>query len=130
MHNDSIYPMNDRRAVERVDCPIGLAMGTAGGEYLEKLRAQLPPFLDSVSRSRPIALAIYNAGTDVLVGDPLGGLALSGDDVLTRDLFVLRELGQRKIPVVMLTSGGYTEQSHQLIARTIAAAANDDFPAG
>jgi histone deacetylase 11 len=124
VHNHSIYPMHDARALARVDCPIGLAPGTGGAEYLERLREQLPPFLDSVGRSAPLALAIYNAGTDVLTGDPLGGLELTADDVLKRDLLVLEELRNRKIPAVMLTSGGYTEHSYQAIARTIAAMFN------
>lgn len=122
MHNDSIYPMFDSRALERVDCPIGLASGTGGSEYLELLRTRLPPFLDSISRSQRPALAIYNAGTDVLAGDPLGGLNLTPDDVLARDQFVLNTLRQLQIPAVMFTSGGYTEQSYQAIARTIRAA--------
>ncbi|HZN33815.1 MAG TPA: histone deacetylase [Pirellulaceae bacterium] len=124
MHNALIYPMFDVQARERIDCPIGLAPGTGGGEYLEQLRSRLPPFLDSISRSQRPALAIYNAGTDVLAGDELGGLSLTPDDVLARDLFVLNLLRDRQIPAVMLTSGGYTQQSYQVIARTIAAAAS------
>ena len=123
MHNQAIYPVLDLRARERIDCPIGLAPGTLGEQYLAQLRSRLPPFLDSVGRSAPISLAIYNAGTDVLAGDPLGGLSLTPDDVLRRDQFVLNTLRQRGIPTVMLTSGGYTDESHRAIARTIAAAA-------
>ena len=45
--------------------------------------------LDSVSNPPGIALGIYNAGTDVVEGDPLGGLLLSASDILERDLFVI-----------------------------------------
>ena len=66
MHNDSIYPMWDLRARERIDRPMPVPPGCSGEQYLERLQAELPPFLDSVTRSAPVALAIYNAGTDVL----------------------------------------------------------------
>ena len=121
MHNDSIYPMRDSRARERVDCPVGLPPGCSGNEYLARLKRELRAFLDSIGRTSPIALAIFNAGTDVLAGDMLGGLGLTLDDVLERDQFVLRSLRDRQIPTVVLTSGGYSDQSYQAIANTIAA---------
>ena len=119
MHNAWIYPMNDATAVQRVDCPIGLRPGTSGETYMTHLTEQLPPFLDSAGRSARVELAIYNAGTDVLGEDALGGLALSLDDVLHRDQFVLKQLADRNIPTVVLTSGGYSQQSYQAIARMI-----------
>jgi histone deacetylase 11 len=83
------------------------------------LQDKLPEFLDSLSKRRSIELAIYNAGTDVVTGDPLGNLELSPDDVLERDLFVVDQLRSRGIPVVLLPSGGYTQGSCQLIAATV-----------
>jgi histone deacetylase 11 len=76
----------------------------------------LPGFLDSVARSGEPPLGIYNAGTDVMDGDPLGDLALSAADVLERDLYVVDEFRRRSMPVVMVTSGGYTQESWRLIA--------------
>lgn len=125
IHNGSIYPMGDRTAIRRVDCLLSVHPYCSGSEYLDLLNQRLPPFLDSVGRSAAVGLAIYNAGTDVLEGDPLGGLSLSLDDVLARDLFVLRTLRERGIPVAVLTSGGYSGASYQAIARTIIAMAND-----
>jgi len=119
MHNGGIYPCWDTYARERVDCPIPLKDGCRGDEYLRLLRKRLPPFLDSVGHSQKIELAIYTAGTDVLDGDELGGLALSLDDVQERDLFVLRMLHERAIPTVVVTGGGYTAVSYQSIARMI-----------
>jgi histone deacetylase 11 len=40
--------------------------------------------------------------------------------VLKRDRFVLNELITRGIPTIMLPSGGYTRESFQLIADTVA----------
>jgi histone deacetylase 11 len=119
MHNGAIYPCADRRAVERVDCPLPLLPGCRGTEYLSLLGERLPPFLDSVGHSQRMELAIYTAGTDVLDGDQLGGLALSLDDVLERDLFVLRNLHERAIPTVVVTGGGYSAMCYQAIARMI-----------
>jgi histone deacetylase 11 len=123
MHNCAIYPMWDLRASQRIDCPIALQPGCAGGEYLDRLQSQLPGFLDSIGRSAPIALAIYNAGTDVLEGDALGNLALTPGDVLIRDRFVLQTIRDRSIPTVVLTSGGYSDQSYRAIAQMIISAA-------
>jgi histone deacetylase 11 len=123
IHNGAIYPMLDVEARERVDCLLPVRPGCRGNEYLNLLRKSLPPFLGSVGRSATIGLAIYNAGTDVLDGDPLGGLPLSMEDVLARDCFVLKTLRERKLPTVVLTSGGYTSVSYQAIAQMILAAA-------
>jgi histone deacetylase 11 len=119
MYNRQIYPAYDLVARQRIDCDIPLMRECQGTEYLEKLRDQLPGFLDGISRSQSIALGVYNAGTDVLAGDPLGGLSLSAADILERDLFVMNEFRRRKIPVVMLPSGGYTAESYRLIAASV-----------
>jgi len=121
MYNPSIYPAYDRAARERIDCNVPLPMHCMGKEYLDLLRRRLPGFLDSLCREAPPALAIYNAGTDVFIGDALGGLFLYAEDVLERDLFVIGECRSRGLPVVMLLSGGYSKQSYQLVAGTVRA---------
>jgi histone deacetylase 11 len=123
IHNGAIYPFLDLEARERIDCLLPIRSGLRGEAYLSLLRERLPPFLDSVSHSATVGLAIYNAGTDVLEGDPLGGLSLSMDDVLARDRFVLETFRERKLPAVVLTSGGYTPVSYQAVAQMILAAA-------
>lgn len=117
MYNRDIYPRNDFEARKRIDCNIPLGFNCTGAEYLRLLRGRLPQFLDGWSE-RP-RLCIYNAGTDPYVHDQLGGLCLSGDDILERDLFVFEEVAARKIPVVMLLSGGYSRESFRLVAATI-----------
>lgn len=117
MYNAEIYPF-DPQATERIDCPIRLSCGTEDEEYLNLLKDRLPPFLDSIGKSEPVEIAIYNAGTDVFAEDPLGMLGVSAGGILERDLFVVQELQRRSIPVVMLLSGGYTRQSYQLVATT------------
>lgn len=120
MYNRSIYPSYDADARDRIDCDLPLPTGCRGGEYLELLRGRLPGFLDSVGRSGAPPLGIYNAGTDVVRDDPLGGLDLTPADVLERDLLVMDEFRRRGMPAVMVTSGGYTRESWRLIAASVA----------
>lgn len=119
MYNENVYPGREFEEHGRIDYNLPLPFGCPGAEYLAILRENLPHFLDSFDKRR-LKLAIYNAGTDVFAGDKLGGLGLSADDVLARDLFVIHEFQQRQIPFVMLLSGGYSRQSYQLVANTIA----------
>jgi len=68
--------------------------------------------------ARP-AIVFYNAGTDVYFKDILGGLALTENGILERDAYVVNTLVQAGIPVVMVLSGGYTRESHKLIAESV-----------
>lgn len=119
--NDKIYPRGDRIAAERIDCAVSVPTGCEGSQYLRLLQERLPPFLDSITRSGEVELAIYNAGTDVFTEDELGLLSLSAEDILQRDEFVMEELRRRQLPAVMLLSGGYTSESHRLIATSVSA---------
>jgi histone deacetylase 11 len=114
VYNQHLYP-RDPETKPRVDWPLPLASGTGDEEYLRELTSNLPAFFDAKG---PFALVIYNAGTDVYRGDPLGGFDLSADAILERDLFTLREITRRRIPWVSLTSGGYTFDSAGLIANS------------
>ena len=80
------------------------------------MKRVLPPFLTSISRAEPLALAIYNAGTDIYLGDALGGMNVSAAAVLERDQFVLSQLIERRIPTLVLLSGGYSRESFELVA--------------
>ncbi|KAK4336526.1 hypothetical protein RND71_044242 [Anisodus tanguticus] len=64
-------------------------------------------------------LIIYNAGADVLMNDPLGGLDLTSDGVIRRDEMVFRYAKKNNISVAMLTSGGYHPDNSQLISDSI-----------
>jgi histone deacetylase 11 len=119
MYNGGIYPAFDQAARLRLDCGWPLPLDCDGATYLRTLRQNLPPFLDSLTRSGRLRLAVYNSGTDVYEGGALGGLHLSAADVLERDLFVVAELRERGIPVVMLLSGGYSRESYRLVAATV-----------
>lgn len=128
--NRDIYPSRDLEALQRIDCSVGLGSGCGDDEHLDAMHSQLPGFLDSVCRS-PTGLAIYTAGTDVVEGDPLGNMALSAGAIRVRDCFVISQLRKRGIPAVMVTGGGYTAQSYQLVAESvIALLTNEEAPRG
>ncbi len=116
MYNRDIYP-RDPLAISRVDCDIPLSSGTRDQDYLGQLQEHLLAFLETIP---PPKIAFYNAGTDVYAGDPLGRLRVSDQGVLDRDCFVFHTLTERGIPWAMVLSGGYTYQSYQLVANSVA----------
>lgn len=50
---------------------------------------------------------IYNAGTDIMAGDPLGNCCISPAGIQRRDEVVFKWANHKKIPILMLLSGGY-----------------------
>lgn len=116
--NCRIYPVFDVDARARIDCDVGITSTCTDSEYIRELKTRLPGFLESACNS-PVGLAIYNAGTDVFAGDPLGGLNISSETIRQRDLFVVGELRKRDIPTIMLLSGGYTKESYRLVADSV-----------
>ncbi len=101
-------------AVDRFSAAVEAAPSEA--DYLAALRRELPEFLDARG---DLGLAVYNAGTDVYAGDPLGGLQLSAAAIAERDAFTVGELRRRGIPTVMVLSGGYTRESYRLVADSV-----------
>jgi histone deacetylase 11 len=84
-------------------------------EYLEYLDAALQ---EADSRFKP-DLVIYNAGTDILEGDPLGRLGVSELGIQQRDAKVFTWAADRQVPICMLLSGGYTEKSATVIVDSL-----------
>nr|QSX72312.1 histone deacetylase 11 [Halisarca dujardinii]QSX72316.1 histone deacetylase 11 isoform 2 [Halisarca dujardinii] len=114
MYNRWIYP-GDSEAKEGIRCKLELGMHTADTEYLEKIRHNLPRELEEF---RP-DLVVYNAGTDILIGDQLGQLDITPEGVKQRDELVFTFVRERNIPIVMVTSGGYQRNNAEVIARSI-----------
>jgi histone deacetylase 11 len=105
------------KAVE--DYPVPLPSRMTGADYLAHLHLHLPQALD---RYRP-EFVVYNAGSDVLLTDPLTTLCLSVEDMIDRDLYVITEVRERGIPLAMVLSGGYGPHSWVAHARSIEALA-------
>jgi histone deacetylase 11 len=72
VYNKYIYPGDDY-AREGISKDLGVISGTGDDYYLNLIGAELPKSLDDFNPQ----LIIYNAGTDCLIGDPLGGNSIS-----------------------------------------------------
>ncbi|KAK4366278.1 hypothetical protein RND71_014158 [Anisodus tanguticus] len=114
MYNPGIYPL-DFEARRYIDLGVEVKSGTATDEYLNKLDHAL----EVAEKKFDPELVIYNAGTDILDGDPLGRLKISPDGIASRDEKVFRFARERNIPLIMLTSGGYMKSSAKVIADSI-----------
>lgn len=114
MYNHEIYPF-DYEARRYIDQKVEIVSGTSTDDYLIKLDEALKV----AGRMFDPELVIYNAGTDILDGDPLGRLKISPDGITRRDEKVFRFARERNIPLVMLTSGGYMKSSAKVIADSI-----------
>lgn len=115
IYNEDIYP-DDLGARDGLRWDRPVKSGCNGAEYLNLLERELPRAFDEFDPE----FVFYNAGTDLVAGDPLGRLLVDEADVRRRDAFVLDEVIGRGIPTVVTASGGYSELSHQLLARMIA----------
>jgi histone deacetylase 11 len=114
MYNCDIYP-KDTAAEHFVKYKIPLKRRTGTSEYLDSLKKWLPV---AIKNENP-GFIIYNAGTDVFNEDPLGALSVTEQGILERDSVVLNMAIERKIPVLMVLSGGYHKKSAAIIAKSI-----------
>ncbi|XP_068018732.1 histone deacetylase 11 isoform X3 [Melanerpes formicivorus] len=114
VYNRYIYPGDGfaKRAIKR---KVELEWGTEDTEYLQKVHTHVEGALNELKPD----IIVYNAGTDVLDGDPLGGLAVSPQGIVKRDEVVFRAARSRRIPILMVTSGGYQKRTARIIADSI-----------
>jgi histone deacetylase 11 len=114
VYNGDIYPHDQpARKFVRYDRPIASSTKTA--PYLQLIQDLIP---SAVAAEKP-GLIIYNAGTDIYEKDPLGALSISAAGITARDELVFRTARNAGIPILMVLSGGYTQESHRLIADSI-----------
>ncbi|XP_074601982.1 histone deacetylase 11 [Brevipalpus obovatus] len=114
MYNLSVYP-HDHKAKEAIDCPIPLTCDIGDEEYLSLLKKNLP----KATKTFQPDLIVYNAGTDILAGDPLGAMEVSPKGVIQRDEFVFTHAKSISSAIVMLTSGGYQKSNARVIADSL-----------
>ncbi|VEN50647.1 unnamed protein product [Callosobruchus maculatus] len=114
VYNKWIYP-RDKEAAKAIRRKVQLDFYTDDEEYLRTVSSNLNEALNEFVPD----ILIYNAGTDVLQGDRLGGLSVSEKGIIKRDEIVFRQAVLRKIPIVMLTSGGYLKKTAAVIANSI-----------
>ncbi|KAL1509674.1 hypothetical protein ABEB36_004380 [Hypothenemus hampei] len=114
VYNKWIYP-KDVQAKNFIQINVPIDSYTADEDYLRIVKENLLV----ASKEFTPDLLVYNAGTDILVGDCLGGLSVSEEGILARDEFVFQHCRLQKIPIVMLTSGGYQKKTAKIIAYSI-----------
>jgi histone deacetylase 11 len=114
MYNRDNYP-HDVVAKEYIDFSFPLPARTSDERYLQLVRTHLPKALESFQPE----IVFYNAGTDIFERDPLGALNITASGIIERDEIVFRNCRERNIPIVMVLSGGYTQESAQIISNSI-----------
>ncbi len=116
IYNKDIYPQGSPADLtkERLNIALPIPIGTDGKQYLQRLEQGLNLLQGGY------ALAFIVAGTDVLDGDPLGGLCVSVDECVQRDRMVLTRLQALGVPAVFLGGGGYSSNSAKEIAASLA----------
>jgi histone deacetylase 11 len=101
---------------DQIDRSVKLDNSWTDSDYLDRLRKEL----DGTAKDfKDADIIFYNAGTDTLEGDPLGGMGLSSDCIRERDEMVFRWASKLKVPIVMLLSGGYAKEGPKVIAESI-----------
>ena len=101
MHGAKNYPFE--KPPSSLDVP--LDDDTDDETYLETLKTYLPDTLDAVNPD----LVFYLGGIDVAADDRFGRTALTREGLHARDCYVLEQIRERNLPVVLLLSGGYAE---------------------
>jgi histone deacetylase 11 len=111
LYEEDLFPFP--KVGEELGVPMPAGLG--GAEYMELLGEQLSAALDHIHPD----FVLYNAGSDVLRGDPLTHLLLTSVEMAERDLYVVTEVRKRCIPLAMLLSGGYGPASWEAHALSI-----------
>lgn len=114
-YNHDVYPQ-DNKAKKSIDIDIKVYENTTDRQYLKSVKDSL---VRGLNEFRP-DIVFYNAGTDILKGDPLnGGVSITSRGVIERDSLVMSTFISKKIPIVMVLSGGYSDQSAQVISESL-----------
>lgn len=114
VYNRGIYPHDGfaKRAIKR---KVELEHLTKDDVYLELVEINIEGALNEFQPD----IIVYNAGTDILEGDPLGCLSITPKGIIQRDEIVFEKARKRGIPVLMVTSGGYQKATARIIADSI-----------
>ncbi|CAB3996862.1 histone deacetylase 11-like isoform X1 [Paramuricea clavata] len=114
VYNSGIYP-RDVYAKRAIKKKVELRHGTDDATYLALVESNIK---EALSEFHP-DIIIYNAGTDVLEGDPLGNLAVTEQGIIQRDELVFKSAREKNIPIFMVTSGGYQKRTAKVVADSI-----------
>ncbi len=98
----------------RINFEYPVQPGIKDVEYLKILQDHL---VEAIKLCNP-DLIIYVAGADVFCGD-CGGMQISQNGIIRRDEYVFSVAEQLKKPILMLLAGGYSEQSSEILGKSI-----------
>ncbi len=127
MYNGDVFPGKSSKPISSViDKNIKLPhreenpLKSKDGQYNYTLKTKLASYIDELERQggRP-DLILYNAGTDTYRKDDVGCLNMSKSGIVERDKIVWRIAEDKKIPIMMTLSGGYTPQSVEIIKNSL-----------
>jgi len=114
VYNRFIYP-NDHFAKAAIRKKVELRPYTDDERYLNAVSRNLN---EALTEFQP-DIIVYNAGTDILEGDPLGHLSVTAKGIIQRDHLVFNAARSKGIPILMVTSGGYQRTTARIIADSI-----------
>ena len=113
-YNCHIYP-GDVYAQQAIDYSMTLFPGCSTEHFIEALNQYMQQAMDEFNPQ----FIIYNAGTDCLIGDPLGAMNISPEGIVQRDEIVFKAARQSNTPILMVLSGGYQLNNARCIADSI-----------
>lgn len=125
VYNEQIYPQ-DSAAKKYIKFDYPVKAYIKDKEYLSLIEKEIG---GAIVKSKP-DIIIYNAGTDILEGDPLGCMSISEDGIIKRDEIVFKSALKNNVPILMVLSGGYTRKSAIVIGRSIENILRNVIPAG
>ena len=112
-YNPDVFP-GDQYARKAIKTEFLVRYETKDDRYLQ----QVQKIRQAVQDFGP-EFIIYNAGTDISSGDPLGHLNISDKTIIDRDEEVFDIALGNKIPILMVLSGGYQKKNAKTIAESI-----------
>ena len=109
-------PTINNTSKKAINIDIDVTENTTDKKYLASINSAIKKGLKNFSPD----IVFYNAGTDVLDGDPLnGGVSITEDGVIKRDELVMKAFTDIGIPIVMVLSGGYSPKSVNVISNSM-----------
>lgn len=113
-YNPDVFP-GDHYARKAIKTGFHVRYETKDAQYLEQVHRKIG---QAVEVFQP-EFIVYNAGTDISSGDPLGHLNISDQAIIERDEAVFEIALGKKIPILMILSGGYQKKNAKTIAESI-----------
>lgn len=114
VYNEDVFPFDDD-VKQYINFNYPIPKNTKDNDYLKIIKTNLPKAIDECKPD----FIIYNAGTDIYKGDFLGLVSVSEKGIITRDELVFKYAIDRKIPILMLLSGGYSKKSAEITGNSI-----------